>query len=150
MKHVARKADPVDEYVTELTIARLTQPDAADLWAAELPDASELMAEADTLRRRRDDIAADYADGVMTREQFRTANARVLERLAEIESPDRRGRVGVAAGDRRRRRCQSHMARFVGCAAARNHRRADDPGAALPGRGTRTFRPETVEIRWSK
>ena len=93
MKHVARKADPVDEYVTELTMARLTQPDAADLWTAELPDASELMAEADTLRRRRDDIALDYADGAMTREQFRTANARVLERLGELEAQIACGRV---------------------------------------------------------
>ena len=126
----ARKADPVDEYVTELTIARLTQPDAAELWTAELPDASELMAEADTLRRRRDDIAADYGDGVMTREQFRTANARVLERLGEIEAQIAAAGLGVAAGDRRRRRCQSHMDRSVGCAAARHHRRADDTGAA--------------------
>ena len=86
MKHVARKADPVDEYVTELTIARLTQSDAADLWAAELPDASELMAEADTLRRRRDDIALDYADGVMDRQQFRAANARILGRLGRVEA----------------------------------------------------------------
>src|SRR5271166_5206339 len=81
-KHVKRKAEPVDEYVTEVTLGLLTRPDAAELWTAELPDASELMAEADLLRRRREDLALDYADGAMTREQFRTANARVLERLA--------------------------------------------------------------------
>ena len=110
MKHVARKADPVDEYVTELTIARLTQPDAADLWTAELPDASELMAEADTLRRRRDDIAArlrrrrDDARAVPHRQRARARAAR------RDRGADRRGRVGVAAGDRRRRRCQSHVA----------------------------------------
>ena len=38
------------------------------------------------LRQRRDDLALDYADGAMTREQFRTANSRVLGRLGEIET----------------------------------------------------------------
>ena len=123
-------ADPVDEYVTELTLARLTQPDAAELWTAELPDAAELMTEADTLRRRRDDIALDYADGVMTREQFRTANARVLERLGEVEAQIAAAGSVLAAGDRRRRGCQSHVADSLGGPAARHHRRADDPGAA--------------------
>ena len=148
MKHVARKADPVDEYVTELTIARLTQPDAADLWTAELPDASELMAEADTLRRRRDDIAADYGDGVMTREQFRTANARVLERLGEIEAQIAAAGSAsplaiVAAEDVRATWQGLSVAQRRGIIAA-----LMTPVLHLPGRGTRTFRPETVEIRW--
>jgi site-specific DNA recombinase len=146
--HVARKADPVDEYVTELTIARLTQPDAADLWTAELPDASELMAEADTLRRRRDDIAADYGDGVMTREQFRTANARVLERLAEVEAQVAAAGSSsplaiVAAEDVRATWQDLSVAQQRNIIAA-----LMTPVLHLPGRGTRTFRPETIEIRW--
>src|SRR6185369_7449862 len=85
-RHVSRLAEPVDQYVTEVAIARLTAPDAAELWTADLPDATDLRAEADTLRRRRDDIALDYADGAMDRAQFRAANQRVLERLAEVEA----------------------------------------------------------------
>lgn len=44
------------------------------------------MTEAETLRRRRDDLALDYADGAMTREQFRVANERVLGCLGDIEA----------------------------------------------------------------
>ena len=148
MKHVARKADPIDVYVTELTIARLTQPDAAELWTADLPDASELMAEADTLRHRRDDIALDYADGVMTREQFRAANERVLGRLGELEA--RIAAAGstsplaiVAAEDVRATWKDLSVAQRRNIIAA-----LMTPVLHLPGRGTRTFRPETVEIRW--
>ncbi len=146
--HVARKSDPVDEYVTEVTIARLTQPDAAELWTAELPDASELMAEADTLRRRRDDIALDYADGAMDRQQFRAANTRVLERLADIEAQiAAAGSTSplaiVAAEDVRATWEGLSVAQRRGIIAA-----LMTPVLHLPGRGTRTFRPETVEIRW--
>jgi site-specific DNA recombinase len=147
--HVARKARPVDEYVTEVTITRLTQPDAAELWTAELPDASELMVEADTLRRRRDDIAADYGDGVMTREQFRTANARVLERLAEVEAQIAAAGSAsplsiVAAEDVRATWQDLSVAQRRNIIAA-----LMTPVLHLPGRGTRIFRPETVEIRWN-
>ena len=141
-------ADPIDEYVTELTIARLTQSDASELWAAELPDASELMAEADTLRRRRDDIALDYADGVMDRQQFRAANARVLERLAEIESQIAAAGSAsplaiVAAEDVRATWQGLSIAQRRGIIAA-----LMTPALHLVGHGTRTFRPESVEIRW--
>jgi hypothetical protein len=141
-------SEPVDDYVTEVTLARLTQPDAAALWKPELPDASELMAEADTLRRRRDDIAADYGDGVMTRDQFRTANARVLNRLAEIESQIAAAGSAsplaiVAAEDVRVTWQGLSVARRRGIIAA-----LMTPVLHLPGRGTRTFRPETIEIRW--
>jgi site-specific DNA recombinase len=147
-RHVTRKAEPVDEYVTEVTIARLSQDDAADLWAAELPDASELMAEADTLRQRRDDIALDYADGAMTREQFRKANARVLERLADIEAQiagaGRSSPLAIVAAEDVRATW-----RDLSVAQRRNIIAAlMTPVLHLPGRGTRTFRPDTVEIRW--
>lgn len=146
--HVARGADPVDEYVTAVTLTRLTEPDAARLWKAELPDAGAFMTEADTLRRRRDDIALDYADGAMTREQFRSANSRVLERLAEVE-----GKIAaagstsplaiVAVDDVAATWATLSTAQKRGIIAA-----LMTPVLHLPGRGTRTFRPDTVEIRW--
>ena len=148
MRHVARKADPVDEYVTALTLTRLTRADAAELWAAELPDASQLMAEADTLRRRRDDITLDYADGAMTREQFRTANARVLKWLGDVEAQiASAGQTSplaiVAAADVEATWNTLSVAQRRNIIAA-----LMTPVLHLPGRGTRTFRPETVEIRW--
>ena len=147
-KHFARKADPIDDYVTQVTLARLTQPDAADLWAAELPDASELMAEADTLRRRRDDLAVDYADGVMDRQQFRTANTRVLERLAEIETQIANAGTSsplaiVATEDVRATWQRLSVAQRRNIIAA-----LMTPVLHSVGRGKRYFDPETVEIRW--
>ena len=85
-RHVSRMSEPVDEYVQAVVLEVLKRPDAALLWTADLPDADQLMAEADTLRRRRDDLALDYADGVMTRDQFRSANERVFGRLGDIEA----------------------------------------------------------------
>ncbi|WP_051545112.1 recombinase family protein [Mycobacterium asiaticum] len=147
-RHVGRMSEPVDEYVTEVVLARLTQPDAAELWAAELPDASELMAEADTLRRRRDDLALDYADGAMTREQFRAANTRVLERLGELEA--RIAAAGttsplaiVAAADVRGTWATLSTAQRRAIIAA-----LMTPALHLVGAGVRNFRPESVEIRW--
>jgi DNA invertase Pin-like site-specific DNA recombinase len=146
--HVNRMAQPVDDYVTTLALGRLTQPDAGKLWTAERSDAGELMAEADTLRRRRDDLAVDYAEGVMTREQFRDINVRVLKRLAELEAQI--GAAGassplaiVATEDVAATWDALSVARRRGIVAA-----LMTPVLHLTGRGTRTFRPESVEIRW--
>jgi site-specific DNA recombinase len=147
-RHVSRKADPVDEYVTQLVIGRLTGPDAARLWTAELADASELMAEGDVLRRRRDDLALDYADGTMTREQFRTANTRVLERIGEIEAQiAAAGSTSplaiVAADDVAATWDTLSVAQRRSIIAA-----LMTPALHLVGAGTRNFDPNTVEIRW--
>jgi site-specific DNA recombinase len=147
-RHVSRKAQPIDQYVAQVAIGLLTRPDAADLWAAELPDASELMAEADTLRRRREDLALDYADGAMTREQFRAANTRVLERLAELEAKiAAAGKSSplaiVAADDVRATWDTLSVAQRRGIIAA-----LMTPVLHLVGAGVRDFDPESVEIRW--
>ena len=84
-KHISRTAAPIDELVEAIVLGRLKAPDAAALWTPKLPDVCDLIGEADVLRRRRDDIAASFADGEMSREQFRTANTRIGERLAELE-----------------------------------------------------------------
>lgn len=146
--HVSRRAEPVDQYISEVTVARLSRPDAAALWTPDQPDAADLMAEADTLRRRRDDIALDYADGAMDRVQFRTANERVQSRLADIETKL------AAAGSTSPLAivAQENVATVWDGLSVTQRRNIIDalmvPVLHLPGRGTRTFRPETVEIRW--
>ncbi|WP_170292443.1 recombinase family protein [Mycolicibacterium grossiae] len=147
-KHFARKADPVDEYITMITIGRLTEPDAAALWSADLPDAADLMAQADILRRRRDDIALDYADGVMDRQQFRAANERVLTKLADVERQIAAAGTSsplsiVAADDVAATWDTLSVAQRRGIVAA-----LMTPVLHRPGRGARDFRPETVDIRW--
>jgi site-specific DNA recombinase len=84
----------------------------------------------------------------MTAAQFRSANERVLTRLADIEG--RIAGVGtasplaiVAADD-----VEAEWER-LSVAQRRNIIAAlMTPVLHLPGRGTRAFRPETVEIRW--
>lgn len=148
-KHVSRKAAPIDEYVTAVTLAALMGPNAAELWKSECPNATELMAEADVLRQRRDDMAQDYADGVMTREQFRDANPRVLSRLAEIESQIASAGQSsplaiVAAEDVESAWEELSVAQRRGIISA-----LMTPVVELVGAGVRTFRPESVTIRWN-
>ena len=106
------------------------------------------MTEADTLRRRRDDVALDYADGAMTREQFRAANTRVLERLAEVETKIASAGAAsplaiVAADDVRATWNTLSIAQRRGIIAT-----LMTPVLHLVGAGVRDFNPETVEIRW--
>jgi DNA invertase Pin-like site-specific DNA recombinase len=149
-RHVARKSEPVDNYISQIVVGRLTQEDAATLWSAELPDAGALMVEADTLRRRRDDIATDYAEGVMDRQQFRIANQVVLERIDEIEgqiaAAGSTSPLAIVAAD-------DVQAAWAGLSTAQKRNIIDllmVPVLHLPGTGTRTFRPETIEVRWKQ
>jgi site-specific DNA recombinase len=134
--------------VTEVVLGILTRPDAADLWTAELPDASELMADADTLRRRRDDLALDYADGAMTREQFRAANTRILDRLADVEgkiaAAGKSSPLAIVAADDVRATWESlSVAQRRAIIAA-----LTTPVLHLVGAGVRGFDPGTVTFRW--
>jgi site-specific DNA recombinase len=148
MKHFARTSEPIDRWVCEVAVARLSRPDVvAALHSASHGDTAALMTEVDVLRRRRDDIATDYADGEMTREQFRTANTRILERIAEVES-------ALAAAN--------PLNPMLTVAASEDVRAAWDSLTTNQqrviidslmtiklhpvGRGVRTFRPESIEI----
>jgi site-specific DNA recombinase len=147
-RHVHRKSQPVDEYVSEVTLARLTQRDAAELWSAELPDASALMAEADTLRQELEAIDQDRTSGLINRARWRSMNDRVQTRLADIETQiagaGRSSPLAIVAAEDVRATWQD-----LSVAQRRNIIAAlMTPVLHLPGRGTRTFRPETVEIRW--
>ncbi|WP_193048192.1 recombinase family protein [Mycolicibacterium baixiangningiae] len=147
-QHVTRRAEPVDQYVSAVAVARLAAPDAGSLWTTDTPDAAELMAEADALRRRRDDLAELVADGAMTPAQFRSANERVLTKLGDVETRiaafGRSSPLAIVAET-------DVEAAWAGLSVAQRRSVIDAlmvPVLHLPGRGTRTFNPETVEIRW--
>jgi hypothetical protein len=106
------------------------------------------MAEADTLRHRRDDIALDYADGAMTREQFRAANARLLDRLGEIEAQiARAGSTSplaiVAADD-----VEAEWERLSTAQRRSIIATLCTPVIHLVGAGVRGFHPDSVTFRW--
>ncbi|MBO0677194.1 recombinase family protein [Mycolicibacterium sp. S2-37] len=149
-RHVSRQSEPVDAYVEAVVLEVLKRPDAALLWSDDLPDASELMAEADTLRRRRDDIAVDYADGVMTREQFRAMNERVLGRLADVEA-----KIAAAgsASPLAIVAAEDVDAAWSDLSVARRRAIIDalcTPVLHLSVRGSRSFNPDTVTFRWRR
>ncbi|CAM3429155.1 recombinase family protein [Tsukamurella hominis] len=147
--HLQRMAEPIEDYVQQVVVARLSRDDAVEVFAPEI-DTADDAAEADTLRRRLQDVAEDYADGAMTRQQFRAASDRIKTRLDALEV---RASAAIA---------HSTVAQLV---------TADDVGAAWfalstsvrrgligelmrvqilgVGRGVRTFRPESVVIRWN-
>jgi hypothetical protein len=148
-KHVARKAEPVDEYITDLTLGKLMEPDAAKLWTAELPDASALMAEADILHQELDSIDQDRTDGLIDRARWRTMNERVQARLAEMEaqiSLAGQSPLAIVAAD-------DVEATWEGLSTAQRRNiiaALMTPVLHLVGAGTRNFREETVEIRWKR
>ncbi len=99
--HVARAAQPVDDFVTRLVVARLSRPEARQLLAAgvETPDAEGLRVEAVALRARLGEAAESFADGAITAGQLEKISARVRARLDEVESAMARSARGVVLAD---------------------------------------------------
>jgi DNA invertase Pin-like site-specific DNA recombinase len=58
--HLTRVADPVDEFVSAVIVARLRRPDLAGLLAAPAPDTAPLRTEAKALRLRIEQLADDF------------------------------------------------------------------------------------------
>jgi DNA invertase Pin-like site-specific DNA recombinase len=77
--------DAADLAVTELVVARLNRPDAADLLQPRV-DHRRLDEEASSLRRRRDELAELIGDGLLPATATRPKLAAIADRLAEIES----------------------------------------------------------------
>jgi len=148
--HVGRMARPIEDYVCGVVVARLARPDAAGLMAViDGPDTAELRRDADTLRLRLEQVAIEFADGALTAQQLRAATERLRTRLAVVEQELAvTGRVNllkplVGAGDVsvawqalpvERQRAVIDLLMTVTVQPA--------------GRGTRTFRRETVQVRW--
>ncbi|HXP19044.1 MAG TPA: recombinase family protein [Streptosporangiaceae bacterium] len=86
--HVARQAQPVEDFITRLVIGRLSRPDAAGLVAVPEggPDVAALRQEAAAIRRNLEEMAADRAAGLITRAQMLAATGRANDRLGEIEA----------------------------------------------------------------
>lgn len=149
--HFARKAEPIDDYVTGVIIGRLSMPDAAVLFQEKPKEDTEqgdLRDQAQALRARLDSLAVDFADGAITSEQLRTATARLRERLDGIES-----KLSVSLQ-------VSPLTQFAGRDPEQVWRSLDvDVQRAVIDqlaevkihptlRGSHAFKPESVEINW--
>lgn len=92
--HLARSAERVDEFVTEVVVARLARPDAAGLLTppgSGPAPAADLRREAATLRELLDEQARMHARGVIDGRQLAAGSAELRTRLNAIE-----GRLSTA------------------------------------------------------
>jgi site-specific DNA recombinase len=86
-KCISRKADPVDEYVEAVVVARLSRPDAADLLIADDRDnMRELQGRAAGIRERLDDLATGLEEGVLTLQAVRKSSDRLRAELSAVEA----------------------------------------------------------------
>lgn len=149
--HVARRAERIDEYVEGLVVARLSQPDAASLFAAPARqgDADALRAEERQLRARLDGLAEAYAVGEIDRLALAAGTRRLNTRLevvtAELTSmlmiPTIVPLVGV-----------DDVAEVWSSLEVEQRREIIgvlmDVTIEPAGRGARSFDPDTVGIMW--
>jgi DNA invertase Pin-like site-specific DNA recombinase len=105
---ISRSQAEVDNWVVWRVASALAQPDAwRALMSSDSESAAELRGQEAALRSRLDLLAADFADGVLTSSQLRTATTRIKRRLADVESqlygPDPHRYFGdvIDAGDPR-------------------------------------------------
>lgn len=98
--HFVRDAVTMEAYVQRVLLNRLGQPDAVGLLLPPPPDVdvAALRGESVALRSRLDGLARDYADGVLDRDQVRSAGEQIRSRLAMIDSEmARAGKLDVVA-----------------------------------------------------
>ena len=150
--HVARQAQPVEDYVELVLIERLRQPDAAGAFVRRRdpsPDMDAVRLEATTLRSRLDDHAIDFADGTLTASRLKAITARLRERIAALEAQMAdAGRLDVL-----RPLVEAKDVETAWNSLPMPRRRAVidllmTVTIHSPGRGVRSFRPETVGIDW--
>ncbi|MBQ1060042.1 recombinase family protein [Micromonospora sp. C41] len=148
--HVGRAAEPVEDFIVAVVLDRLSRPDARDLLVDhDRPDVDQLRQEAVALRQRRTSLLGLAEDGTYTEAEVRERAARLAAQIADVEAKlADAGRVDILgplieADDIRAAweilDVERQRAVIDTLMTVRLH---------PPGRGTRTFRPETVEIEW--
>jgi|tagenome__1003787_1003787.scaffolds.fasta_scaffold20951344_2 site-specific DNA recombinase len=150
MSHVSRAAEPVDEFVSDVVIARLSREDARELVVDhDRPDAGRLREQAVALRTRLDGAAAAYAQGAIELSQLTTITTDLKLQIAEVEGRMAdAGRVDILGP-----LVTAEDVAATWAALPTSMKRAVistlmEVWLCPPGRGTRTFRPESVKIAW--
>ena len=150
-KHIARRAEHVETLVHETMIERLSRPDAAAALArSEKSDhAGDLRTEERGLRARLDGLAEAFAAGDIDPQQMRAGSKRLRARL-EV--------VAEALATLARKPALSGLLSAADVRAAWEGLDIDTQREIIgelltvtlhsPGRGARTFAPDTVGIAW--
>lgn len=148
--HLGRAAAPVEQYIVAVVLERLSRPDARDLLIDhDRVDVNELRAEALALRKRRQSLVGLVMDGTFTDTEVRERAAQMATQIAAVEA-----RIGDAG----RVDVLGPLVNAENVHAAWDALDVDRQRAVIdtlmtvrllpPGRGTRTFRPDTVKIGW--
>lgn len=149
--HIGRRIEAVDDYVSAVIVARLSRPDALDLFArADTSDRlAHLQAEERTLAARLDGLAEAFAVGEIDRRQLAAGTSRLRARLDALasEMPGLMSTPALSAlvgpGD--------VAERWDGLATETRRLIIDSLVTVTlhpPGRGARKFDPDTVAIEW--
>lgn len=143
---VSRRTVHVDRLVAEAVIRRLAEPDIVELISSTSSDGADALAEARALRARLDDFTDKAAEGELSASALSRIEAKLLPL---IDAAERRARalvmppvVALFAGEDVREKWN---------AAALERQRMLVRAVVkvellLVGRGTRTFRPESVRL----
>ena len=148
--HIGRRAAPVDDFIASVVVARLCEPDVADLLVDhDRPDAKALRARRVELRARLDGLAKLYADGVLTETGVRQQSEKLRAELARIEALQ----VDSGRVDTLRPLVDAEDVKAVwdGLGTARQRAVVDILMHVIlrpPGRGSRNFDPASVRIEW--
>jgi len=150
-KHVARRAESVDDLVSRIVVERLSRPDAAALLIDDdAPDAEAMRTEAQALRSRLDTLAIEFADGSLTAGQLRTATGRLRDRLAAVEAVQAHASRVPVLGDLVT--ASDVEKAWAGLPFDRKRAVIDTLLTVTilpePVRGARRFAPELVRIQW--
>lgn len=85
-KCISRKADPVDELVEAVVVARLSAPDAAEVFTNSTPDLARHRARVLTLQERLDDLAVALEEGVLSLAAVRRSSQRLRVELEAAQA----------------------------------------------------------------
>jgi site-specific DNA recombinase len=86
-KCISRKAEPVDDVVERVMVARLSRPDAVELLSTNsAPDIAELRAKSEAIRGRIDNLAVGLEEGLLTLGAVRKSSERLKKELTAINA----------------------------------------------------------------
>ena len=86
-RHLSRRAEPVEELVNAVIIARLSRPDAATLFAPDDDvDVDQLRKDRAVVQSRLDGLAALFADGALSADSVRSTSAELRRKLNDIDT----------------------------------------------------------------
>lgn len=149
--HLGRKAEPVDDFIEQVIVARLSRPDAAALFARpdNGPRLAAVRAEGRQVTARLEGLAEAFAAGDIDRRQLAAGTARLRAR-AEVLAAETATLTAVPAlaplsasadvGEAWSRLDVSQRREIIGALV--------NVTILAPGRGARRFDPDTVRIEW--